>query len=118
MVAVSPAAGAVTSMNCAVNPALNSQQHFYYDSCRPKRPSADSRWGGASPGWKWEGLTPVLLYRNEVFQEQMWKKSFEMIKDHLSAETVEKYGPKADDEPATSQEEGIPDTTDTTKIST
>ncbi len=38
-----PDVGAATSLNCAVNPDLNSRQHFYYDSCRPKEPSAASR---------------------------------------------------------------------------
>ena len=36
-------AGAATSLNCAVNPDLNSQQHFYYDSCRPKDPNPEAR---------------------------------------------------------------------------
>ncbi len=31
--------------------------------------------------------------RNEQFQEQLWRKSFEFMKDHLSPETVDKYGP-------------------------
>lgn len=31
--------------------------------------------------------------RNEQFQEELWKRSFEFLKDHLSPETVEKYGP-------------------------
>ena len=33
------------------------------------------------------------LLRNEQFQEELWKRSFEFLKDHLSPETVEKYGP-------------------------
>ena len=28
-----PQQGAVTSINCAVNPVLNSQQHLYYAEC-------------------------------------------------------------------------------------
>ena len=40
-----PVEGAATSLNCAVNPQLNSQQHFYYESCRPKLSSANSRLG-------------------------------------------------------------------------
>ena len=43
------ATGAATTLNCAMNPALNSQQHFYYDSCRPREPSADARWVGVEP---------------------------------------------------------------------
>ena len=29
--------------------------------------------------------------RNEQFQEELWKRSFEFLKDHLSPESVEKY---------------------------
>ena len=36
-------AGAITTINCAVNPHLNSGQCFYYDSCQVKEPSAISR---------------------------------------------------------------------------
>ena len=39
-----PREGATTSINCAVNPDLNSQQCFYYDSCQVKESSADSRY--------------------------------------------------------------------------
>ena len=39
-----PTEGAATSINCAVNPELNSQQCFYYDSCQVKQSSADSRY--------------------------------------------------------------------------
>ena len=38
-----PVTGAATTLNCAVNPDLNSQEHFYYGSCRPKQPSIESR---------------------------------------------------------------------------
>ena len=41
-----PDKGAATSINAAVNPSLNTQQHIYYDSCKPKQSSADSRWAG------------------------------------------------------------------------
>ena len=37
-------AGAITTINCTVNPQLNSGQCFYYDSCRVKDPSAVSRY--------------------------------------------------------------------------
>ena len=30
--------GAATTINCAVNPELNTQQCFYYSDCRPKEP--------------------------------------------------------------------------------
>ena len=36
------------------------------------------------------------MHRNEQFQEDMWRRSFEFLKDHLSAETKEKYGPPLD----------------------
>lgn len=35
--------GAATTINCAVNPALNSQQCFYYSNCAPKQPTAIAR---------------------------------------------------------------------------
>ena len=34
------AQGAATTINCAVNPELNKQQHYYYDSCNVVEPSA------------------------------------------------------------------------------
>lgn len=69
----SPQEGAATSINCAVNPELNSQQACHYADCR-ETPSSTAA-------------------RNEQFQEELWKRSFEFLKDHLSPETVEKYGP-------------------------
>ena len=39
----SPKDGAATTINCAVNPELNTQQCIYYDSCRPATSSAASR---------------------------------------------------------------------------
>ena len=41
-----------------------------------------------------------ILYscRNEQYQEDLWKRSFEFLKDHLSAETIEKYGPRPEEE--------------------
>ena len=35
--------GAATSVNCAVNPRLDSQRCFYYDSCQIKESSTISR---------------------------------------------------------------------------
>lgn len=32
-----------------------------------------------------------IYCRNERFQEELWGKSFEFLKDHLSPETKEKY---------------------------
>ena len=37
-----------------------------------------------------------IMCRNEQFQEDLWKRSFDFLKDHLSAETKEKYGPPID----------------------
>ena len=36
----------------------------------------------------------VYAYRNEEYQEVLWRMSFDYLKDHLSPEAVEKYGPK------------------------
>ena len=46
-----------------------------------------------------------MVFRNEVFQEQLWSKSFEFLKDYLSPDTVEKYGPKDKGEVASSNQE-------------
>ena len=35
--------GAVTTINCAVNPTLNSQHAIYYSEGPPKQPSATAR---------------------------------------------------------------------------
>ena len=35
--------GAVTTINCAVNPTLNSQQAIYYSEGTPIQPSATAR---------------------------------------------------------------------------
>ena len=35
--------GAATTINCAVNPQLNSGQCFYYSDCAPKQPIAIAR---------------------------------------------------------------------------
>ena len=41
-----PQQGAVTTINCAVNPSLNSQQAIYYDSnCRPELATNTARYG-------------------------------------------------------------------------
>jgi hypothetical protein len=69
----SPKDGAATTINCAVNPELNSQQCIYYDSCRPTTSSAASR--------------------NESYQEELWRRSIDMVKDFLSASTLATYGP-------------------------
>ena len=36
--------GAVTTINCAVNPTLNSQQAIYYHEGPPKQPTATARY--------------------------------------------------------------------------
>ena len=46
-------------------------------------------------------------HRNEQFQEELWKRSFEFLKDHLSPESVEKYSlpPLPRDTPTATREE-------------
>ena len=36
-----------------------------------------------------------ILNRDEHFQEELWRISIDMVKDHLSPETLEKYSPTA-----------------------
>ncbi|XP_064396428.1 uncharacterized protein LOC135343355 [Halichondria panicea] len=72
-IARNPKDGAATTLNCAVNPALNSQEAFYYDSCKVTAPNPDAR--------------------NETYQEELWRRSIEALRDHLSPEILEKYGP-------------------------
>ena len=38
------------------------------------------------------------MFRNESFQEELWKRSIEFLKDHLSPEILEKYGHKLEQE--------------------
>ena len=38
--AKSPKKGALTTINCAINPTLNSQQAIYYSDCKPDRAPA------------------------------------------------------------------------------
>lgn len=40
----SPAKGAVTSLNCAVNPELNTQECHFYSNCRVTPPPAQALW--------------------------------------------------------------------------
>ena len=35
--------GAVTTINCAINPTMNSQQAIYYSEGTPQQPSATAR---------------------------------------------------------------------------
>ena len=35
--------GAATTVNCAINPDLNSQQCVYYSDCAPKQPTRIAR---------------------------------------------------------------------------
>ncbi|XP_064396433.1 retinol dehydrogenase 12-like [Halichondria panicea] len=71
-IARSPKDGAATTLNCAINPALNSQEAFYYDSCKVTAPNPDAR--------------------NETYQEELWRRSVKALRDHLSPEILEKYG--------------------------
>ena len=94
--------GAATTINCAVNPELNSQQALYYDSCRPIQSSSASRYSAVHSvrsavysyvriANQYQALI-IKLHRNEQFQEELWRMSVDMVKDHLSPETLEKYG--------------------------
>ncbi len=50
---------------------------------------------------EWVELTCYCnTHRNEGFQEELWKQSFEFLKDHLSPDTIEKCGPKVGDRTA------------------
>jgi hypothetical protein len=61
---------------------------------------------------------PLLLlkkfFRNEQYQEELWRMSFVHLKDHLSPETVEKYGPKPEP-PSPSSAAAEPSSTNTTE---
>ena len=39
-----PQQGAVTTINCALNPSLNSQQAVYYNNCRPEQAPVAARY--------------------------------------------------------------------------
>eukprot|EP00731_Ephydatia_muelleri_P016736 Em0009g1160a len=68
-----PLHGAFSSLNCAVNPALNTQQAFYYSE------------DGAP-------IQPTEIARNEAYQEQLWELSINAVRSYLSPETLERYG--------------------------
>ena len=38
----------------------------------------------------------LILLRNEEYQEDLWRRSFEYLQDHLSSETVQKYCPRTE----------------------
>lgn len=84
-----PQMGAATSLNCAVNPDLNSQQHFYYDSCCPRQCSWDARW--VILAIKHYRMSFLYYYcnRNKIYQEELWKRCLELLKKWLSSETME-----------------------------
>ncbi|XP_064399277.1 retinol dehydrogenase 12-like isoform X2 [Halichondria panicea] len=67
-----PVKGASTTLNCAINPALNSQTAHYYSSCRETQCSPDAR--------------------NVEYQEELWRRSVEGLRDHLSPEILDMYG--------------------------
>ena len=54
-----------------------------------------------------------MYCRNEEYQEDLWRRSLEFLKEHLSPETVEKYGPRPPGtdppEPAAGTDSGEPD---------
>ena len=39
-----PIEAAATSLNCAVNPNLNTQKHYYFKNCKATAPSSDARY--------------------------------------------------------------------------
>ena len=47
-----PEKGAMTTINCAINPTLNSQQAVYYSNCRPAQANDIARYvlGTDGPG--------------------------------------------------------------------
>ena len=54
----------------------------------------------------------VYLCRNEQYQEELWKRSIAILRDHLSPEVLEKYGPpvsteKKEEEGTAEPEEGV-----------
>ena len=92
--------GAATTINCAVNPELNSRQAYYYEDCRRKESTADSRYisfpqrvfrtlGGNNCN---KSFITVTYCRNEAYQEDMWSRTIDFLKDHLSPDALEKYG--------------------------
>ena len=52
----------------------------------------------------------MWILRNEAFQEQLWSKTFEFLKDYLSPETVKKYGPTTNCEVAIGSQATVTDT--------
>lgn len=36
------------------------------------------------------------IYRNQEFQEEMWRTSIAIVRDYLSPDVLEWYGPRAD----------------------
>ncbi|XP_065911860.1 retinol dehydrogenase 11-like isoform X2 [Dysidea avara] len=71
-----PQQGAVTTINCAVNLSLNSQQAVYYNNCRPEQ-------------------APIAA-RNEQYQEELWRISCDLLKDWMSPEIWSKYSPSTE----------------------
>ncbi|KAL5478200.1 hypothetical protein EMCRGX_G025096 [Ephydatia muelleri] len=76
-IARTPRDGAATTINCAVNPQLNSQQAHYYSDCHVTQ-SSD-------------------LSRDEAIQEQLWRKSVAIVKDYLSPDVLARYGETPED---------------------
>ncbi|XP_020623288.1 dehydrogenase/reductase SDR family member on chromosome X-like isoform X2 [Orbicella faveolata] len=58
-----PERGAMTTINCAVNPELAGVSGVYYINCKPAQPSQ--------------------LARNEHHQDALWKYSIECLKDYV-----------------------------------
>ncbi|XP_065911854.1 retinol dehydrogenase 11-like [Dysidea avara] len=71
-----PQQGAMTTLNCAVNPSLNSQQAVYYNNCSPEQAPNTAR--------------------NEQYQEELWGISCDLLKDWMSPEIWSKYSPSTE----------------------
>ena len=55
---------------------------------------------------------PVLWYRNEQFQEELWSISCDLLKDWMSPEIWSKYSKPAHSDPVSNGDGAIEDVTD------
>lgn len=66
-------AGAATTINCAVNPELNSCKAYYYSDCKP--------------------APATTTARNERLQEELWSYSVEQVRPYLSPHVLGRWDP-------------------------
>ena len=95
-----PANGAITTVNCAVNPELNNQQCYYYSDAKAT-PSSELYYNYISNKFDTVHLYTkhilivcficimFLLYSNTELQEQLWEISSNIVKEWLSPELFE-----------------------------